>query len=148
MSDAISFMSRNSHRSGSARWEKGLGPHQSGCSEVSKMTHERRFLMKYDGLIMAVGENPVLSGSSVMKYDFILRPIIIVFNQTIGLVNFTNFMEGLLPFFSTGFAPGRIYGSTIFVHCSCLYVPVWVRYYHGPLVQGLQKSRGGCSVSV
>jgi hypothetical protein len=37
-------------------------------------------LMKHDGLIMAV-RNPVLSGSSVMKYDFILRPIIIAFNQ-------------------------------------------------------------------
>ena len=55
-----------------------------------------------------------------MKYDFTLRSIIIAFNQPSGLMNFTNFMEGLLPFFSTGFAPGRIYGSTIFVHCSCL----------------------------
>ena len=47
------------------------------------------YLMKYDGLIMAVGENPVLSGSSVMKYDFILRPIIIAFNQPGGLTNCT-----------------------------------------------------------
>ena len=30
-------------------------------------------LMKYDGLTMAVRENPVLSGSSVMKYDLILE---------------------------------------------------------------------------
>jgi hypothetical protein len=27
-------------------------------------------------------------------------------------------------------------GSILFVHFCCLYVPVWVRYNHGPLVQG------------
>ena len=67
---------------------------------------------------------------------------------TSGLVNFTNFMEGVLLIFSTGFAPGSIHGSTLFVHCSCLYVPVWARYNHGSLVQCLQKSRGGRSASV
>jgi hypothetical protein len=44
-----------------------------------------------------------------MKYDFVLRPIIIAFNQPSGLMNFTNFMEGVLLvllILSTGFASG------------------------------------------
>ena len=31
-------------------------------------------------------------------------------------MNFTNFMEGVLLIVSTGFAPGSIYGVTLFVH--------------------------------
>ena len=37
-------------------------------------------------------------------------------HQPIGSMNFTNFMEGVLLIVSTGFAPGSIYGSTLFVH--------------------------------
>ena len=55
--------------------------------------------------------------------------IIITFNQPSGLMNFTNLMEGMLLIVSMGFAPGMhsICGSTLFVHCSWLYVPVWAR---------------------
>jgi len=57
--------------------------------------------------------------------------------DTVAGMSFTNFMEGVLLIFSTGFIPGSIYGSTLFsisVCCSCLYVPVWARYNHGPVV--------------
>ena len=84
----------------------------------------------------------------LMKYGFILRSIIIAFKSPSGLMNLTDFMEGVLLIFSTGFAPGSIYGSTLFVHCCCLCVPVWARYNHGPLVQGLQTSCECHSASV
>jgi hypothetical protein len=64
---------------------------------------------------------------AVMKYGFILRSIITAHTPDgdvirarptpgSGSMNFTNFMERVLLIVSTGFAPGSIYGSTLFVH--------------------------------
>jgi hypothetical protein len=53
---------------------------------------------------------PVSCIWDVVKYGFILRSIIIAFNQPSGLINFTNFMERVLFSFSMGFAPGSNYG--------------------------------------
>ena len=49
---------------------------------------------------------------SLMKCDFILWSIIILKSIIVeypsGSMNFTNFMEGVLLIFSTGYAPGSI----------------------------------------
>ena len=50
-------------------------------------------------------------------------------------MNFTNFMEGVLLIVSTGFAPGSIYGSTLFVHgyfAVCAGLDPVSRYNHDP----------------
>ena len=54
-----------------------------------------------------------LHGSFLMKCGFILRSIIIAFNQPSGSMNFTNFTQEVLLSFGTGFVPGSIYGSSL-----------------------------------
>jgi hypothetical protein len=47
-----------------------------------------------------------------MNYDFILRSVIIEFD---------------------------CFGTTLFVRCSCQYMPVWARYNHGPVVHNYRS---------
>jgi hypothetical protein len=110
--------------------------HSKAMAEGRKCNGCLFMVSKFGFALRGNTENPVVSRMifaawSLMKYDFILRSVTVEFNQPrvapSSLVNFTNFMEGVLLLVSTDFAPGSIYGSILFVRCSCQYMPVWAR---------------------